>query len=421
MKRFITLSVWTALLIVLLAACSQNPTDLRQSPLTRQDFGMATYDVGNALAANSTGVYVVGDTDGSLDGANKGNLDAFLRKYDGGGVVWGQQFGTRGFDSASDVVVDASGNSYVVGSTSGALGFKVGSYDAYLRKYNSSGVVQWTRQFGTMDSDFSFGVALDGNNNVFVVSSEASGFVIRKYNSSGTLLTTKTKTSTSLPGLSPRAIAVDSTGAVVVLAEWFDGTGVTDYNIRVFKFTNTLVEVWNVPFQQTVNTDSAYDIATFGTDIYLTARIDSYAANLGARFGKLNSAGTTVAVQSLEPTTTCNCTYPTSITVDSSGNIYIAGETTGTFTGFTNAGFSDIVAFKYTSARARVWVRQFGKGTYGTTEGDFAYGLAVSNAVYVTGYTFGNLLGDLKYGAGDSDAYLAQLEKNTGAVLGIDQ
>jgi Beta-propeller repeat len=417
-------------LILFLAACSQTSVDVGQTQLTKQDFGTAGSDGGSGIAANATGVYVVGSTSGSLDGPNKGGSDAFLRKYDGG-VVWGQQFGTRAFDQATDVAVDSAGNSYVVGNTEGALGFRVGGTDVFLRKYNSSGIVQWTRQFGTRFYDVASDVALDSSNNIFVLNLNQDaaaendiGFTLRKYNGSGVLLTSRTVTSASLPSLSPAALAIDSTGNVVVLARWLDSAGGTSQNVRVFKFTNTLADVWNVPFQQTVNYEFANDIATFGTDIYLTARISSATANYGARYGKLNSAGTLVAVKQLEPTSTCNCTIPLSITVDSSGNIYIAGFTFGAFPGFTNAGFSDIVVFKYNTANTRIWVRQFGQGTFGTTEYDYGYGIAVSDAVYVTGYTYGNLLGDPKYSnppINDTDAYLAQLDIATGAVLGIDQ
>jgi hypothetical protein len=87
-----------ALLALLMAGCGQSPNATSSSPtgntlvqlpggrLSSRDFGTATYDNGYGLAANATGVYVVGFTDGSLDGPNKGNNDAFVRKYDGGVV-----------------------------------------------------------------------------------------------------------------------------------------------------------------------------------------------------------------------------------------------------------------------------------------------------------------------------------------------
>jgi Beta-propeller repeat len=127
-RKLITSSL--AVFAFTLAACNQaadpiiqsNPdlTSLNppQGQLKARDFGTAAYDSANGIAANASGVYVVGNTDGSLDGINKGNTDAFVRKYDGG-VVWAQQFGTRDFDNAIGVALDTSGNSYVVGTTVG--------------------------------------------------------------------------------------------------------------------------------------------------------------------------------------------------------------------------------------------------------------------------------------------------------------
>jgi hypothetical protein len=417
------------LFVFLFAACNQAPdavpstaTDLMSSSprgqLQARDFGTAADDYGNGIAANATGVYVVGVTFGNLDGINKGSGDAFLRKYDGG-TVWAQQFGTRNGDNAQKIAVDSGGNSYVLGNTSGALGFKVGNQDAFLRKYNASGVVQWTRQFGTPSFDYGADVALDSGGNILVLSQEAaSGFTVRKFNGSGVLQTTRSVTNPGLPNLYPNAMAVDSAGNVLVLAGWVQAAN----QIRVFKLTNTLTDVWNVAFQPSTTASFGYDIATLGTDIYVTAGLEAVTPGYGARYGKLNSAGTLTAVKQLEPTTTCNCTYPNSITVDGNGDIYVAGTTYGSFPGFTNAGPSDIVVLKYNSAHTRLWVKQFGQGSNGTTLQDEAYGIAVSDAVYITGSTDGNLLGDPKYSTGnDADAFLAQMDKTTGAVLGIDQ
>jgi hypothetical protein len=419
-----------------LAACNQTPDlvpavptdlDLRTGPargqLNARDFGTAAYDAGTGVAANATGVYAVGNTTGNLDGLNKGSDDAFIRKYDGG-VVWAQQFGTRSYDVATDVVVDTAGNSYVLGYTDGALGFKLGADDVFLRKYNASGTVVWTRQFGTTNYDYAIDLALDAGGNVVVLSqdNDTAGFTVRKFNANGVLQTSRTVTSVVLANLIPKALAIDSAGSVIVLAEWYGGPG-TNSNVRVFKLTAALADVWNVAFQQTVAYDIPYDVTTLGTDIYLTTRIASTTAGYGARYGKLNSAGTFITARQLEPTSTCNCTDPYSITVDASGNVYVAGSTSGSFPGFTNAGNTDIVVFKYNAATVRVWAKQFGQGANGTDSDDSARGIAVSDAVYITGYTNGNLLGDPKYSVagGDRDAYLAQLDKTSGATLGIDQ
>jgi hypothetical protein len=400
-------------------AAGSRPVIFDGGHLKARDFGTSVDDFGYGLAANATGVYAVGSTFGSLDGPNKGSRDAFVRKYDGG-VVWAQQFGTRAYDRAVAVAVDATGNSYVAGTTDGALGFKIGNDDGYLRKYSSTGAVIWTRQFGTAGTDLADDVALDGSGNVFVLSRDNfNGFTVRKFSSAGVLLASRNVINISLPSLEPKALAIDSAGNVIVLTEW-DGGATSGSNVRVFKLTNALADIWNVPYQTNFY-DFGYDIATFGTDIYITAQIDTSTAGFGARYAKLNAAGAIILTRQLEPTPTCGCTVPRSIAVDGSGFVYVTGNTSGAFTGFTNAGSADIVAFKYDAAGTRVWVRQLGAGTYGSALNDAAFGVAVSDAVYVTGFTDGNLLGDPKYGASDTDAFLAQLDKTTGAILGIDQ
>ena len=79
-------------------------------------------------------------------------------------------------------------------------------------------------------------------------------------------------------------------------------------------------------------------------------------------------------------------------------------------------GGDDIFVLKYSPAGARRWAFQLGGA-----ENDVAQGIAVSDAVYVTGYSDSspNLLGDAGYGS--LDAFLMKLSKSTGALLGIDQ
>ena len=421
-SRTLVVSSLTVLALVV-AACGQVPdaqdpntssAPVRQpgAGLIVRDFGTAQDDYGQGLAANATGVYAVGRTNGSLDGPNKGNFDAFVRKYDGG-VVWAQQFGTRGFDRAVAVAADAAGNSYVAGDTNGALGFKIGNSDGFLRKFGPTGTVAWTRQFGTVSSDVAYDVALDGTGNAFVLSRDNNtGFTVRKFGPTGTLLTSRTIS--SLPSLYPHSLAVDSQGDVVVLVGW-NGGAIQNQNVRLFKLTNALADVWNIPYQSNSD-DYAYDVAASGTDIYFTMEFDTPTAGYGAQLVKLSTTGAVLWHRQLEPTTICNCTILNSVTADSSG-VYVAGNTNGAFVGFTDAaGISDVVVFRYDAVGARLWTRQLGTSTF-----DIASSVAASDAVYVTGSTNGNLLGDPKYGTNDPDAYLLQLDKATGAVLGIDQ
>ena len=73
-----------------------------------------------------------------LRGIRKGELDAFVRKYDGNGKeIWTRQFGTEYDDYVIGVSVDGAGNIYVVGRTYGTLPGQEGKgdYDAFIVKF----------------------------------------------------------------------------------------------------------------------------------------------------------------------------------------------------------------------------------------------------------------------------------------------
>jgi len=78
------------------------------------------------------------------------------------------QFGTPGNDDARPVAVDGDGYVYVAGYTPGVLRGQTsaGGNDALVRQYLPNGSEGWTRQFGSSDDDFAYGLAVDSNGNV---------------------------------------------------------------------------------------------------------------------------------------------------------------------------------------------------------------------------------------------------------------
>ncbi len=146
-----------------------------------RQLGTSSLDYALAVAADANGnAYAVGSTSGALDGnASAGGYDAFIVKYNGSGVKqWTRQLGSSATEFARGVAVDASGNIYVAGSTEGALDGipNAGSSDAFLVKYNAAGQKQWTRLFGSTGSDTAGGVRTDASGNVYVVGRAPLGF-----------------------------------------------------------------------------------------------------------------------------------------------------------------------------------------------------------------------------------------------------
>ena len=134
-------------------------------------FGTAQAETARAIALDSHGnAYITGSTAGKLGDAQFGGTDAFICKLDANGkVAWIRQFGTGGADGGNAIKLDASGNIFVAGATTGKLGAsQFGAYDAFLSKFDSGGQVLWTLQWGTSLDDGANGLAFDQRGNVFV-------------------------------------------------------------------------------------------------------------------------------------------------------------------------------------------------------------------------------------------------------------
>ena len=149
------------------------------SELWTRQFGTTAADTSFALFADSSGVYVVGSTDGVLAGqtGSAGGTDAFVRRYTPNGFeLWTRQFGSSGTDAAGGVAADATGI-YVGGGTDGIMpgATSAGGPDAFVRKYGFEGNIEWTRQFGTTQTERAGPVARDATG-VYIVGVTAGAF-----------------------------------------------------------------------------------------------------------------------------------------------------------------------------------------------------------------------------------------------------
>lgn len=162
-------------------------------------FGTPAHDEAFGVESKGGHLYVTGATEGTLGGqANLGGFDGYLAKYDANGSqVWVAQFGTSGDDYSIGIAVDSSGI-YVSGHTMGAFdGFTAaGDQDAFLLKFSASGEQRWVRQYGTAGWDAIIRLATFGGS-VFAagwVEGELNGqsqvggrdSVVRRYEADGT-------------------------------------------------------------------------------------------------------------------------------------------------------------------------------------------------------------------------------------------
>ena len=86
------------------------------------------------------------------------------------------------------------------------------------------------------------------------------------------------------------------------------------------------------------------------------------------------------------------------VTSDSSGNIYVTGFTRGGLDGNTSSGESDIFLIKYNSSGTKQWTKQLGTSSY---DSGFGVTTDTSGNIYITGQTKGGLDGNTNSGKRD--------------------
>ncbi len=132
--------------------------------------------------------YTTSNTNIATSGAHQTSYvssgDAFLVKFDStGSRQWGTYYGGSGDDNGKGCMADGSGNVYLCGfttsntniSSSGAYKTGIsGSTDAYLVKFNSSGVRQWATYYGGTGSEYIYGGVVDGSGNIYISGATAS-------------------------------------------------------------------------------------------------------------------------------------------------------------------------------------------------------------------------------------------------------
>jgi hypothetical protein len=140
------------------------------------EFGTTGTDGIRGIVAGPSAIYVAGSTDGTFEEqVAQGGLDGFVRRLDHhGNEVWTRQFGSPGTDDVQGIDVTADGI-FVAGSTDGAFPDQVplGETDAFLAKYNPTGVQLWATQLGT--ADFDAGSALTASTDAAYVAGETHG------------------------------------------------------------------------------------------------------------------------------------------------------------------------------------------------------------------------------------------------------
>jgi hypothetical protein len=347
------------------------------------------FNFGPEIAAGADGsVYVVGTFEGTVTfGADTltsaGSHDAYVVKLGSAGdFVWAKRFGGANQDWGNDVKVDAAGNVYLMAETR-----DLGNPDAFIAKLDSSGNTLWSTEIGATTSSTTgkkgttvngwvrgFKIAVDSAGAVYAtgrmdgtVDFDASAGTtkltgdafVMKLSTSGSLVwareTLEGSNSSSIGWSEPRDIAVDASGNVYTTGDY---GGRLDFDPRYDSRSKKYIPGWDLDtaggsyvaaynpsgtFLWARSTQSGVEaMALDGAGgIYLsgsfsgTTDFDPGAGtvNLTAAGGedafvlKLQTSGNFVWAGAMGGT---GADISQGIGVDASGNIYVAGNFSGT-------------------------------------------------------------------------------------------
>lgn len=374
----------------------------------------------------SASIYVTGilrggtGTFGALTITTAGGDDVFIAQYDASGnEQWVQQAGgtSSDYQDHQGCVSDAIGNVYVTGVFNGTMSFgapithsltSAGAGDAFLVKYNSSGIVQWVvGGYNATGFAQGYGIALNpSEDNVYVTGYYAS-----------TTLSWGSYTVPGAAGSRTYLVDVDSSGTVQWLRYGYS-TGVTiataidvddNGDIYITGFTTQSATFTSAP---------ATGITSAGVrDVFLV---------------KYNSAGTKQwVVNAVKGTQTKNINGMSVSAPSGTGNLIITGsfDYTASFGGTipltANGGLAnsqDIFVASYNTYNGAVnWAIQGGS----SLDNEIGYDVAATPSwnSYIVGVfegtaTFGGT--NVATGTGGSDIYISTVALNYLPVSFLD-
>jgi len=346
--------------------------------------------------------------------------DAFVAKYNSAGVrIWSTYYGGTGSDFGSMINIDASGNVFLVGATLSTntiaiatpsahqtnYGGGSNTGDAFIVKFNSSGLRLWGTYFGGTGDDYADGATLDNSGNLYltgVTSSTISNVIaslgsfqqtygggsndafLAKFDSNGNRLW---------------ATYIGGNGIDNGLACNFDGFG----NILIAGYTTSTNNITTLGAHQPIYGGGS----TFG-DGFLN-KFDTNGNKLyGSYYGGSGED------------------YIGNIIANSSGEIFIAGSSStntgtniaspGSYQFAYGGGTYDFFLAKFNSTLTRQWGTYYG----GAGADEMGYCAVNNNGVFLSGRTTSPSQSVLTtscsyqtaYGGGFSDACLSKFDFN---------
>jgi hypothetical protein len=343
-------------------------------------YGGSGTEYGYSVAINAIGnVYLAGETSSSSSIATGGhqntyggsNNDAFLVKFNSSGIrIWGTYYGGNVSDIGTEATVDLSGNIYLTGVTNSTTGIALGGHqisygsgvDAFLVKFNSNGVRLWGTYYGGSGYDGTNFCKTDGLGNIYITGYSNSNNSIAigghqnvigggndaflaKFNSTGVRIWATYYGGNANDG--GGSISIDDIGNIYMVGGTSSNNNISSNGFQnnsggagdafIVKFNSSGQRIWG-SFLGGSQAESANScIVDITGNIYLAGRTASTSGIALGGFQNYYGGGTNDAFMSAFNSSGnllwssyfggTGTEYGNSIVMDATGNIYLSGET----------------------------------------------------------------------------------------------
>jgi len=351
--------------------------------------------------------------------------DAFVAKLSasGSGLVYSTYLGGTGDDFASSIAVDSNGNAYVGGLTSasnfpitpGALqtSYGGGPFDGFVAKINPLGTaLVYSTYLGGSQEDHVSDIALDSSGNAYLTGqTNSANFPVQGGFQPEYTAGTCGSALSNMPCFEGFAAKLDPAGSALVYSSYLGGTAASyGSGIALDSSGAAYVTGWTTSKDFPV-TKGAFDTTWGGTNEVFAAKLTpagdgiAYATYLGSIYPDQANA----------------------IAVDGSGNAYIAGFTySGKFPvasplQATSGGFYDAIVSEFDPTGSTLLFSTYLGGTGDEAANDLA--LDSSGNIYVAGDTFSTDFPittsalTTGYTGGSYDAWIAKIGPQNAAGL----
>lgn len=280
--------------------------------------------------------------------------------------------------------VDEQGNIYIAG-----LYFRE-NYDYLIAKYNPDGLILWTAYYDFGDQDVPSAMCLDELGNVYVTGRSRVGsqydYATVKFNAGGEQIwEARTEGGFSNDDV-PVAIAFDDAGNVYVTGTSYSPPSGDDY--LTVKYDGSGTEQWTVRYNNssTNGIDKAVGLVLDSAgNVYVTG--GSYGGGTGYDYAtvKYSSAGQQLWIDRYDHNQSEE--YPSAMTIDAMGNIYITG-----------LSRPDYATIKHNGGGMIEWIARYDSTYMYLVDSPRAILADSTGAVYVAGTSRRNYL-TIKYNA----------------------